>query len=100
LPLQPPQPGAALNISSQLAMRNQRKAADEIKRLLVTMSREELPSRMGRTYTEVVMSCLTCLDPEESNMFVGKDDVYDEDGIVVGVAFIEKILMQLEAISI
>jgi len=100
LPLHPPQPGAALNISSQLAMRNQHKAATEIKRLLVTMSTDELPGRMGRTYTEVVMSCLTCLDPEESNMFAGKDDLYDEDGIVVGVAFIEKILMQLEAISV
>jgi len=98
-PSEPPQPGPALDISDLIAMNNQRKAAHEIKQLLISMAATELPSRMGLTYTDIVMSCLTCLDPAESNVF-SSDDLSDEDGIVVGVAFIEKVLMRLETISI
>jgi len=33
-------------------------------------------------------------------MFANAKDLYDEDGILVGVAFIEKILMKLETVSL
>lgn len=95
-----PEPGQMLHISPQLEMKNQKRAAVEIKQILSAMAKEQLPSRMGSTYTEVVMSCLTCLDPGEANMFANEDDIYDKDGIIVGVAFIEKILVRIEGISI
>ena len=74
--------------------------AGEIKNMFIDMALENLPFAMGRVYTEVVLSCLTCLDQGASNMFANVRELYDEDGILVGVAFIEKILMRLESISI
>ena len=59
-----------------------------------------LPSTIGLVYTEVVIACLTCLDQGTTNMFANAKDLYDEDGILVGVAFIEKILMKLETVSL
>jgi serine/threonine protein kinase len=96
----PPQPGPLLDISEKLTMRNTLQAASDIKALLVTLATENLPSRMGLVYTEVVMSCLTCIDLGTTNMFASEKDLYDQDGILVGVAFIEKILLKLESISI
>jgi hypothetical protein len=74
--------------------------AGEIKNIFIDMALENLPFAMGRVYTEVVLSCLTCLDQGASNMFANVRELYDEDGILVGVAFIEKILMRLESISL
>ena len=80
-------------------MRNTLQAAWDIKRLLVSLAMETLPSRMGKVYTEVVMSCLSCTDSGTTNMFAAEKDLYDQDGILVGVAFIEKILVKLEFVS-
>ena len=81
-------------------MTNSLKAAWDIKNILTGMAKEFLPSLMGLLYTEVVLSCLTCLDSEATNMFASEKDLYDEDGIFVGVVFIEKILSRLESLSI
>ena len=95
-----PKPGPKLHIEEQIAMKNPLKAAWEIKQLLIDMAQTLLPSLMGLTYTDVVLSCLTCLDSEKTNMFANEADLYDEDGILVGVCFIEKILSRLESIAI
>jgi hypothetical protein len=44
---------------------------------------------MGRKYTETVVTCLTCLDI--SNSFGDASEFLDENGILVGVRFIEKV---------
>ena len=95
----PPQPGPLLDISKEVSMRNTLQAAWSIKRLLVSLTMETLPSRMGKVYTEVVLSCLSCTDSGAMNMFGPEKDLYDQDGILVGVAFIEKILMKLEPVT-
>jgi serine/threonine protein kinase len=96
----PPHPGPRLDISNQAVMleRVRAESAWKIKRTFTDMATENLPSAMGLVYTEVVQSCLTCLDQGASNMFADVKELYDEDGILVGVAFIEKILMRLESI--
>lgn len=81
-------------------MNNPLKAAWEIKNLLRGMAEQFLPSLMGLLYTDIVLSCLTCLDSNATNMFASEKDLYDEDGILVGVVFIEKILARLESLSI
>ena len=81
-------------------MRNSVKAAWEIKKILIHMAQTFLPNLMGLLYTKVVLSCLTCLDSDTTNMFVKEKDLYHEDGILVGVVFIEQILSRLESISI
>lgn len=94
------QPPTSFDISEELKSKNPMKAATQIKGRLIEKARMELPSSMGKKYTEVVLSCLTCLDSGATNMFEDEDDLYDEDGILVGVAFIEKILMKLDDIMI
>jgi len=97
---EPLQLGPQLDISKQLALAEKEplKAAWAIKGILINMAKELLPAAMGLVYTEVVISCLTCLDSNASNMFAHAKDIYDEDGIIVGVAFIEKILLRLESV--
>ncbi|KAL8790277.1 MAG: hypothetical protein Q9195_006435 [Heterodermia aff. obscurata] len=100
IPSVPPKPGKLLHIEGQLKMNNTLKAAWEIKKTLIHMARTFLPSLMGKVYTNVVLSCLTCLDPDATNMFASEKDLYDEDGILVGVVFIELILSKLGSISV
>jgi hypothetical protein len=93
-------PCPGLDIAEQLAARNKTQAAFHIKKKLCDMAETMLPTRMGMLYTNVVRSCLTCLDAGEHNLFSGDEDLEDENGVSVGVAYIEKVLMQLDAISI
>ncbi|KAL9622241.1 MAG: hypothetical protein Q9160_003424 [Pyrenula sp. 1 TL-2023] len=67
------------------------KEAYDIKRTLASIASSRLPNLMGTRYTKLVMSCLNCLDPEETNIFGTRADLEDEDGIIVGVQYIEKV---------
>ena len=64
---------------------------------LVMMAETKLPERAGEKYAQVVVTCLTCTD--EDNEDFG-DDMTDEDGILIGVRFIEKVLFRLDSISV
>ena len=57
---------------------------------LLSLAQGELKRRMGTIYSEVVVTCLTCLDPENAD-FGNEDEFQDEDGILVGVRYIEKV---------
>lgn len=62
----------------------------KLKEQLVRLAQTELAPKMGTRYTDVVLTCLTCLDP--GNMDFGdEEEFHDEDGIIVGVRFIEKV---------
>lgn len=70
---------------------------------------------MGNKYTDIVLLCLMCLD-RRSGSSVGEMegggesrgegggfedvDMLDEDGIVVGVKYIERILLKIQEISV
>lgn len=97
----PPVTGSLLDISAELVLNNKRQAALDIKRKLITLATEKLPELMGLMYTEVVISCLTCLDPKATNKFFVSDaNLRDQDGILVGVAFIEQIFRKLLSVHI
>jgi hypothetical protein len=57
---------------------------------LLKLARAELPSSMGSVYAEIVSNCLTCLD-EENDDFGDKSEFEDEDGILIGLRYIEKV---------
>jgi hypothetical protein len=57
---------------------------------LVALAKTELPQRVGDRYTEVVVTCLTCLDRENLD-FGNEKEFEDQDGIIVGLRFIEKV---------
>lgn len=82
-------PAASLNITSQLAEKDERKRAGEIRSKMIAMAETYLPDRIGKKYTNVDMSCHTCLD--KGNTFGNEDEFLDEDGIEVGVRYIEKV---------
>jgi hypothetical protein len=62
------------------------------------LARKCLPGCMGDRYAEIVETCLTCLDP--GNVDFGDDKAFeDEDGILVGARYIEKVLLRLSRLT-
>ena len=74
-------------------------AALRVKQHLVDLAKRDLPSRLGDMYTNIVLTCLNCLDPG-NEAFGSEQDLADENGILVGVRFIEKVLARVNEISI
>ncbi|KAJ2997862.1 hypothetical protein NUW58_g518 [Xylaria curta] len=64
--------------------------SDALKNHLVGLARDELPRCMGPRYAAVVKTCLTCLDPDNTD-FGDKQEFLDKDGVLVGVRYIEKV---------
>lgn len=72
----------------------------EIKEIRMKMAKERLSKVMGNAYTHIVLACLTCLDKDGLNLLGNDKDLWDEDCMLVGVVFVEKVLLGLEGISI
>jgi hypothetical protein len=66
------------------------KKALRVKDALVDLAKQRLPSRIGDKYTEIVVTCLTCLD-ESNTDFGDSSEFEDADGVLIGVRFIEKV---------
>jgi hypothetical protein len=62
----------------------------KLKDALVALAKKELPERMGDRYTAIVVTCLTCLDLSNLD-FSDEQEFQDEDDILVGVRYIEKV---------
>lgn len=92
-------PGPDLKISEHILSKDKRRAAAGVKTILVEMARSRLPGLMGTIYSSLVVSCLTCLDKGNEG-FGDVKEFEDEDGIVVGVRYIEKILFEIEKIVV
>ncbi|KIW72026.1 hypothetical protein PV04_00250 [Phialophora macrospora] len=73
------------------------KSPEEIKRVFVDKAVDFIPQVFGDRYRDTVVMCLNCLD--EGGL---KDisDAKDNDGITVGMAYIERILTTLEEIVV
>lgn len=67
------------------------------KECLVELARKRLPSRMGTRYSDVTITCLTCLDSENQD-FGDRLEFEDEDGILVSVRYIEKVSFYFERV--
>ncbi|KAF7502502.1 hypothetical protein GJ744_005659 [Endocarpon pusillum] len=66
---------------------------------LLPLTRELLPRRMGARYAEIVETCLTCLDDDNID-FGDEREFTDADGILVGVKYIEKVIIRLNSICV
>ena len=84
-----PTPSPALNISQE---RVEIGTPLALKQFLVSLARQKLPTCMGRKYCRIVETCLTCLDPDNSN-FGDASQFLDEDGVLVGVRYIDKVMV-------
>ncbi|EWC47765.1 hypothetical protein DRE_02965 [Drechslerella stenobrocha 248] len=73
-----------------MAFTSYRQQSTFVKNVFLRETRQSLPNRMGTTYSKVVETCLTCLDP--GNQDFGDETAFqDEDGVLV--------LEQLETIN-
>ena len=61
--------------------------AAAVKTALATLAQEKLPNAIGRKYTNVVLTCLTCLDKDNDNF--NTNEIEDRDGVFEGVQFID-----------
>lgn len=86
------EPDPDLHISELLAYKDQRKKANGIKEILLDMATKQLPSTMGPIYAEIAVACLMCLDRGNKG-FGNEEEFTDEDGISVGVRYVEKVLL-------
>lgn len=73
-----------------VADKNDRRRALALKAKLIRIA-AHLPAMMGRIYTEVVLTCLNCLEKTEENIFGQEDDFSDKDGVSVAVRFSETV---------
>jgi hypothetical protein len=91
-------PSPMLDVSGFQAERNERKKAAMMKSTLIDLASARLASKMGQKFMSIVLACLTCLDKTD-NGFGDEDEFIDEDGIVVGVRYIEKVNASDESIQ-
>lgn len=78
----------------------------ENKEKLQELAQSKLPILLGKRYTDIVLQCLKCLDPvstgnqDEMGQASGAADWRDEDGIVIGVRYIENVLVKMQEITV
>lgn len=83
-----PTPWSELRIEKAISDRDARRGGFAIKKELVTMAKDRLPSLVGDRYSDLVLACLCCLDKD--NVFdVEGPGVKDNDGMIIGVRYIE-----------
>ncbi|PWY93082.1 hypothetical protein BO94DRAFT_622270 [Aspergillus sclerotioniger CBS 115572] len=70
-----------------------------IKDYFMMLAKKRLPSRMGEMYTQVVVNCLSCMD-EMNEEFGDQSEFEDDDGILIGVKYVEKVLLLLNEITV
>ena len=87
-----PVPNPQLEIADVITNKARFGKATAIKENLVAMAETILPNTFGQKYSEVVLNCLTCLDRNNSTFGDAKElEEVDEDGILVGVRYIDKV---------
>jgi hypothetical protein len=71
------------------------KSPREIQRIFMNKAEEYIPLVLGEKFRDIVLMCLNSVDGA-----FGTDDLLDEDGVIVGLIFIQRVLTSLEEISI
>lgn len=94
-------PGPDLPIAHLLGMTDQTRKGWQIKDMLVQLAQGKLPALMGQIYTSIVLTCLNSWESNaEESLFGTKDEFHNEDGILEGVRYSEKVLLELEKIVV
>lgn len=80
--------------------------ASQVKQRFEDLATNELPARLGRRYSDIVLLCLRCsddgtgVDKNGKGFGVNAADWTDEDGLTIGVRYIENVLMKMQEIVI
>ena len=84
-----PIPNTELEITDLITAKKKHGQGIAVKKKMISLAEAELPCTFGRKYTEVVLSCLTCLD-ERNTRFGDLRDLQDDNGVLVGMRFVKK----------
>ncbi|KAH6867424.1 hypothetical protein B0T10DRAFT_554015 [Thelonectria olida] len=71
---------------------------EALRRKFIQLAKERVPILMGSTMSELIVSCLSCLD--NGCAFGDRKELEDGDGIVMGIAYIKQVIIRLESISL
>lgn len=94
-------PSSALAGVDVIEQRNPTRRAYTVKDFLAQLARDELPAKMGVKYTLIVETCLSSWeDDSNKTLFGAKDEFVDQDGILEGVRYSERVLLELENIVV
>jgi hypothetical protein len=99
-----PVPNNILGPTDLAQPRNSLGGASQNKLKLEELAAKELPARLGKRYTDIVLLCLRFLDPgsgaNQDCKGFGADavDWTDEDGVMIGVRYIENVLEKMQEI--
>ncbi|KAK4148861.1 hypothetical protein C8A00DRAFT_38553 [Chaetomidium leptoderma] len=74
------------------------KDPERVKDRLLRLASGPLRRKMGTVYCKVVETCLTCLEKDNVD-FGDEKEFQDEDGVAVGVRYIEKVVVRLGEIT-
>ena len=69
-----------------------------IKGFLIELARGMLRQKMGTRFSEVVETCLTCLDADNEDF--DDDGVESSEGVAVGIQYIQKVVVRLGHITV
>jgi serine/threonine protein kinase len=78
---------AALHVDAE---KLEERPPSAVKDHLVHLAKTWLPLSMGTVFKDVVVNCLTCLDDDNVD-FGDRAEFEDEDGVLMGVRYIEKV---------
>jgi serine/threonine protein kinase len=78
---------AALHVDAE---KFEERPPSAVKDHLVHLAKTWLPLSMGTVFKDVVVNCLTCLDDDNVD-FGDRAEFEDEDGVLMGVRYIEKV---------
>lgn len=93
-----------ITLLSPTEERDPRLRAFRGKEMLEDLAERELPHRLGEKYTNMVLTCLRCLDDPGASGSVNKaggvPSSKDTDGLGIGVSFVETVLGLVHEISL
>ncbi|OQE43571.1 hypothetical protein PENCOP_c003G04896 [Penicillium coprophilum] len=93
-------PWPDLGIQNAISDKDARRGGFAIKKQLLALAKDRLPCLVGDRYTDIVIACLCCLDESKDNIFEAGSHVKDNDGIIIGVRYIENVLLRMEELTI
>ena len=94
-------PNTVLAADSVTEERDMTRRAYQTKEFLVQLARDELPAKIGLKYTRIVETCLCSWENGKGKTLFGtKDEFINQGGVLEGVRYSEKILLELENIVI
>lgn len=91
-------PSSPTAVADCLKIRGDACKAKAFKDSFSSLADEQLPSKMGWVYVDVILANLTCLDEDVDTIFTKSIFERDDEGFDIGAAFPEAVLTPLRNI--